>query len=50
MCEETHPESEKLVQNITKDIDIDALQNNMVYFYKLSQDLHMVRHYMVITL
>jgi len=41
MCEETHPGTEKLVQNILKTIDIDALQDTLVYFYKLSQDSEM---------
>ena len=44
MCEETHPETEKLVQNVFKNIDLDALQGTLVYFYKLSEDSMMVRH------
>ena len=44
MCEETHPETKKLVQNIFKNIDIDALHDTLVYFYELSQDADMVTH------
>ena len=44
MCEEIHPETAKLVQNIFKNTDTDALQSTLVYFYKLSQDLEMVKH------
>ena len=42
MCEETHPETETLVKNIFKNIDVEALHSTLVYFYKLSQDLVMV--------
>jgi len=45
MCEETHPDTEKLVQGIFKSIDVDALQSTLVYFYKLSQDQTMVKLY-----
>ena len=42
MCEETHKGTEKLVQSIFKGVDIEALHNTLVYFYKLSQDPKMV--------
>ena len=48
MCEETHPDTEKLVQNVFKNIDIDALHSTLVYFYKLSQDPVMVRHQLLV--
>ena len=48
MCEETDPETEKLVQNVFKNIDIDALQSTLVYFYKLSQDPMMVRDQLLV--
>ena len=44
MCEETHPEAEKLVQNVFKSIDMDALQGTLVYFYKLSKESMLVRY------
>ena len=44
MCEETHPETEKLVQNVFENIDLDALQDALVYFYKLSKDSSLVRN------
>ena len=44
MCEETHPETEKLIQNVFKNIDLDALQGTLVYFYKLRKDSALVRH------
>lgn len=42
MCEETHTGTAKLVQSIFKGVDIDALHNTLVYFYRLSQDPQMV--------
>ena len=44
MCEEIDPGTEKLVQNIYKNIDLEALLSTLVYFYKLSHDSDMVRH------
>ena len=45
MCEETHTGTAKLVQSIFKGVDIDALHNTLVYFYRLSQDPQMVNSY-----
>ena len=42
MCEETHPDTEKLVKSIFKAVDINALHRTLVYFYKFSQDQGMV--------
>ena len=44
MCEETHPEAEKLVRNVFRTIDLDALQGTLVYFFKLIKDPVLVRH------
>ena len=44
MCEETHPETEKLVQNVFKSINLDALQDTLVYFYKLSKHPLLVKN------
>ena len=41
MCEETHPGTQELVQNIHKTIKISNLQRTLVYFYtilKLKED------------
>lgn len=45
MCEETHTGTAKLVKSIFKGVDIDALHNTLVYFYRLSQDPQMVNKY-----
>ena len=42
MCEETHPGTEKLVKNIFKAVDINALYCTLVFFYQLSKDQGMV--------
>ena len=34
MCEETHPETQILVQNIYKTIDICVLQGALLYFHE----------------
>ena len=45
MCEETNQGTEKLVKGIYKAIDIAALKEVLVYFYKLSKDEYMVGNY-----
>ena len=45
MCEETNQGTEKLVKGIHKAIDIDALKEVLVYFYKLIKDEYMVGNY-----
>ena len=42
MCEETHQDSKKLVQNIHKAIDIGALHDTFYYFHQKSEDPDMV--------
>ena len=42
MCEETHQDSKKLVQNIHKAIDIGALHDTFYYFHQMSEDDYMV--------
>ena len=43
MCEETNLQSQDLVGNIFKEVDINALHDSLAYFYSLSQDKSMVR-------
>ena len=46
MCEETHTGTEILVQNIYRNVDIEALHKTLGYFYELSQDPEMVTMYL----
>ena len=46
MCEETHTGTETLVQNIYRNVDIEALHATLCYFYELSQDSEMVTMYL----
>ena len=46
MCEETHTGTEILVQNIYRNVDIEALHKTLGYFYELSQDPKMVTMYL----
>ena len=46
MCEETHTGTEMLVQNIYRNVDIEALHKTLDYFYELSQDPEMVTMYL----
>ena len=45
MCEETHSGTTKLVQSISKVVDIQALHKTLAYFYKLIHDPTMVLIY-----
>ena len=45
MCEETHPETKNLVKNVFDHIDLNALHDTLVYFYKLSKHSDLVRNY-----
>ena len=38
MCEETHPGTQKLVQNIHKHIDINRIHETLIYFYIIKID------------
>ncbi|XP_065883200.1 inositol 1,4,5-trisphosphate-gated calcium channel ITPR1-like isoform X2 [Dysidea avara] len=43
ICEETHSETDKLVQSLCRNIDIDALYDTLVWFYQCSQSAKVCR-------
>ena len=45
MCEETHREKEKLLQDLSRTLDSGALAETMLYFHNVSQDSHKVGRY-----